>query len=397
MNSRSRTWLYAVTLWGALAGGALLVLIGLRADPFPAPHLLALFLALSLLTESGHLTLPYAGFVSFGVVAALPAILLVGPGYAALCAGLGQLATNLRRQRPAATVIFNPGQKALCVALAGAAWNLVESGRVSLGPVHPALHPDRVLPAALACVAGYTLATHIVVSLFSAARRGLPVGTTLVGNAPMRIATASALGSAGLLATLLVLQIRTTPPNLQYGLAVVVLGGFIFLDWDFHRQTSRVQRAAFERGLERAIGYGTALSVVSVRIDRFSGYPDAGRLRDEALRYVARLLTLEHRAHVDVVSRRGGNELVALLPQTGKAEAAAVAERIRMAVASVIPPRPAADADQMPAPLVTVSLGVASFPEDGRTVEALMTAADRGKRALSAPGAAAPAVTPAGP
>lgn len=391
MNSRSRPWLYYATLWGAVIGGALLTGLALRADPVPAFPRLALFAVLCLVTESGRLTLPFAGFVSFGVVASLPAILVVGSGYAGLFAGFGQLVSSLRLRRPIATVIFNPFQKTLCVVLAGAAWNLVESGRPSLGPVHPALHPDRVLPAALLCGAVYTVATHIVVSLFSATRRGLPVGTVLVGNAPTRVAAIAALGSLGLLAAFVALQIRTEPPNLQYLLGILTLGGFAFLAWDFHQQTSRVQRAAFEQRLERAIGQQTALSVVSVRIEPAEDFGD-GRLRDQALRQVARVLALEHRAHVDVVVRHGASELVALLPQTGKTEAAAVAARIRAIVDGVLPARPPAGTANPPAPRLTVRLGMASFPEDGRTIEALIAAAGRAMHELGdGAGGAAPA------
>ncbi|HLW48690.1 MAG TPA: diguanylate cyclase [bacterium] len=381
-NRHHRRGLYHATLWGSLATGALLVGVGLRADPRPALPLFALFLGLALLTESGHLTLPYAGYVSFGAIVALPAVIIVGPGYAALFGALGQLVSNLRGRRPVSTVLFNPGQKALCIAASGAVWNLIETGRPSLAAVHPMLHPVLVLPAALASVAVYTLATHIVVSLFSAARRGLPVGSVVIGNAPMRVAAATALGSFGLLVALVVLGIPTDPPNVQYVLILAVLGGLALLDWDFHRQTSRVQRAAFERGLERAIGRRTTVSVVNVSFETAPNRSGA-RLQDEALREVARLLTLEYHAHVDVVSRRGATELVALLPQTGRTQATMLADRICRAVEGVAPVPEAVDPEHPPGPRLAVCLGMASFPEDGGTIEALIRAADRSMRALS--------------
>jgi diguanylate cyclase (GGDEF)-like protein len=379
-NSRSRRWLYRSTLWGALAAGTLLAVIGLRADPRPALPLLVLFLALAVVTESGHLTLPYAGYVSFGAVVALPAIIVVGPGYAALFGALGQFVSNVRRRRPMATVLFNPGQKALCIAVAGAAWNIVEAGRWSLGAVHPDLHPARVLPAALVAVAVYTLATHIVVSIFSATRRGLPVQSILIGNAPMRVAAACALGSSGLLVALLALGVRTQPRHMEFLLGVMLVGGLALLDWDFHRQTSRVQRAAFERSLERAIAHGTALSVVNVRIDAVHRIDTT--LQDEAFREAARLLTLEYQAHVDVVSRRGGTELVGVLPQTGRGQAAVLAARIQQIVAGVSPARGRPAPQHAPEPRLTVRIGIASYPDDGRTVDVLLRAADRAMRAI---------------
>jgi GGDEF domain-containing protein len=107
---------------------------------------------------------------------------------------------------------------------------------------------------------------------------------------------------------------------------------------------------------------------------------------------VARLLTLEYRAHVDVVSRRGATELVALLPQTGKAQAAALAGRIRGAVDSIISAGEAGGADRLGEPRLVVRFGIASYPDDGGTVDALLRAADRSMRLLSpAPGRAASA------
>jgi diguanylate cyclase (GGDEF)-like protein len=381
-NTRSLRWLYHTTLWGALAAGAVLVGAALQVDPRPTFGLFLVFLTLALITELGHLTLPYAGYVSFGAVVALPAILIVGPAYAALFGAFGQFVSNLQRRRPLSTVLFNPGQKALCIAVSAAAWNLVDTGRPSLAAVHPGVYPGRALPAALACVAVYTLATHIVVSLFSAARRGLPVAGILIGNGPMRIAAASALGSFGLLVALLALGVRTAPPNLQYVLALLVFGGLALLDWDFHRQTSRVQRAAFERGLVRAIGHRTALSVVNVNIDAPTPRSDS-RFQDEALREVARLLTLEYRAHVDVVSRRGVTELVALLPQTGKTHAAVLAGRIQQTVDGVGRWGETDEAGRGAEPHLVVRFGIASYPDDGGTVDALLRAADQAMRALS--------------
>jgi diguanylate cyclase (GGDEF)-like protein len=151
--------------------------------------------------------------------------------------------------------------------------------------------------------------------------------------------------------------------------------------------------AAFERELARAIRYGAPLSVVMVEVDRFKHYNDThGHLRgDDALRQVARVLTDEHRTQVDVVARYGGDEFVTLLPQTGKAEAAAVAERIRCAVGGGL--GSPADGDGA-TPLMTVSLGVASFPEDGRTIEGLLRAADRSMYEAKAAGGDAVAVAP---
>jgi diguanylate cyclase (GGDEF)-like protein len=184
----------------------------------------------------------------------------------------------------------------------------------------------------------------------------------------------------------------------------------------------RMLWAALERELARADRYGTPLSVVMVEVDRFKHYNDThGHLRgDDALRHVARVLLQQHRAQVDVVARYGGDEFVVLLPQTAKAEAAAAAERIRRAVVGPAPAEDVPSADVLgrravrvpasgkassinapstepgdsAAPGVTVSLGVASYPEDGRTIEALLRSADRSMYAVKAAGGDAVAVAP---
>jgi diguanylate cyclase (GGDEF)-like protein len=71
----------------------------------------------------------------------------------------------------------------------------------------------------------------------------------------------------------------------------------------------------------------------------------------------------------DFVGRHGGEEFVILLPETGRAEALTVAEKVRSAVATIV--LPAVDRP------ITVSIGVAVFPEDATDAAALLRQADR--------------------
>lgn len=73
----------------------------------------------------------------------------------------------------------------------------------------------------------------------------------------------------------------------------------------------------------------------------------------------------------DLAARYGGDEFVVMLPDTPARGAMEVAERIRQAVDT----SPfTTDAGRTPC---TVSVGVASHPQDGRTIEALLACADR--------------------
>jgi diguanylate cyclase (GGDEF)-like protein len=114
---------------------------------------------------------------------------------------------------------------------------------------------------------------------------------------------------------------------------------------------------------------GRPLAVAIVDLDHFKAINDdfGHQAGDASLRGVARALRGELR-DADHVGRLGGEEFVAILPDTGTEEACAVAERIRERIAAM--PR---KVDRR----VTASLGVAAMPDDAASVDDLMAAADR--------------------
>jgi len=88
------------------------------------------------------------------------------------------------------------------------------------------------------------------------------------------------------------------------------------------------------------------------------------------LRHLATAILAELR-FTDVAARYGGDEFIVLLPETPAKGAAEVAERIRATISS----RPLALNGQNI--FASVSIGVASYPEDGRSMDALLARADR--------------------
>ncbi|HWI50659.1 MAG TPA: diguanylate cyclase [Symbiobacteriaceae bacterium] len=100
---------------------------------------------------------------------------------------------------------------------------------------------------------------------------------------------------------------------------------------------------------------------------------------DYVLKELAGILTRETR-HGDLVARFGGEEFVALLPGTDKAEATYVAEKIRHAVEH----HPYCFESQQIG--VTVSIGVVAYPVDGNEVAQLMQRADEALYAAKAAG-----------
>ncbi len=124
---------------------------------------------------------------------------------------------------------------------------------------------------------------------------------------------------------------------------------------------------ALDREIARATRLGHSISAILFELDGFKRVNDRyGHLRgDDVLRSVAEVLKGASRVS-DIVARFGGDEFVIVFPQLPKTTAAEVAERIRGQVEELTLGGPLA-----------ASMGVASFPEDGATTDALLEAADR--------------------
>ena len=133
--------------------------------------------------------------------------------------------------------------------------------------------------------------------------------------------------------------------------------------------------AEAQREIDRAVRYKRPLSVAMIDIDRFKVVNDAlGHVAgDVILRQTAEKLT-EGLRSTDVLGRYGGEEFLALLPETDRRLSRKVAERVRQAVAGhnvQIEGRAVG---------VTVSIGLVTLqdlPEGAKpTVETLIEAAD---------------------
>jgi diguanylate cyclase (GGDEF)-like protein len=92
---------------------------------------------------------------------------------------------------------------------------------------------------------------------------------------------------------------------------------------------------------------------------------------DEALRAIARCVHGSIRA-IDVAARYGGEEFTIILPQTSKAEAGGIAERICQEIAALTVSHQLLEGYEQ----LTVSIGLAAYPDDARTPEELIRCAD---------------------
>ncbi|MET8847437.1 GGDEF domain-containing protein [Amycolatopsis sp. NPDC004625] len=133
-------------------------------------------------------------------------------------------------------------------------------------------------------------------------------------------------------------------------------------------------RARAEAELERARRTGGACGILMIDLDHFKRVNDThGHLAgDDVLRAVARAVRGEVRIY-DAVGRFGGEEFVVLLPGIGQAHSAAVAERIRDAVAGLA----VETADGRRIDGLSVSIGVAVHPAAGSGVDQVLGAADK--------------------
>ncbi len=134
-------------------------------------------------------------------------------------------------------------------------------------------------------------------------------------------------------------------------------------------------RREFDRALghelERARQAGQPLTLVMVDIDHFKRINDeyGHQAGDLALQQLARLIQSVPRRPGDAAFRFGGEEFAILLPRAHKEGALALAESLR----GVTERTPISGNGHQ----LTISLGVANFPVDGRDASQLVSAADR--------------------
>jgi diguanylate cyclase (GGDEF)-like protein len=110
-----------------------------------------------------------------------------------------------------------------------------------------------------------------------------------------------------------------------------------------------------------------SFSVLVGDVDHFKQYNDAfgHPAGDEVLKAISEIMR-EAARPVDCVARYGGEEFVVMMPDTGPTDALELAEHIRARVA----------AKKFTGRKMTLSIGVATFPEDADTAEGLISVAD---------------------
>ena len=124
--------------------------------------------------------------------------------------------------------------------------------------------------------------------------------------------------------------------------------------------------------IHRASRYNHAMSIFMLDIDHFKPINDTygHGIGDTVLRNFAKVLESSIR-NTDYAARYGGEEFVVILPETPLPKAEELAERLRNQVAEY--PFPIGDDKDLN---LTVSIGIATFPENAQTGQQLLEVAD---------------------
>jgi diguanylate cyclase (GGDEF)-like protein len=130
-----------------------------------------------------------------------------------------------------------------------------------------------------------------------------------------------------------------------------------------------IEAAELELGRARRYDHPVALAFVDIRGLKAVNDTEGHLAGDRLLRRVTMLLRESARTH-DLVGRIGGDELAVLLAEQSAAGAAAMTQRVRAQV-------PAARSSLRLSTPWDVTIGTATYPEDGDTFEQLLAAADR--------------------
>ena len=143
----------------------------------------------------------------------------------------------------------------------------------------------------------------------------------------------------------------------------------------FDNLTGLYNRQSFDETLKREINrakrHKKELSILFLDLDDFKDINDSfgHQTGDEVLKRVAEIVLNEKRSE-DLAARYGGEEIVVIMPETSKFDSLVLAERIRQRV------------EEMRIDLnghtvrLTISGGLASFPENADNAESLLKCAD---------------------
>lgn len=136
----------------------------------------------------------------------------------------------------------------------------------------------------------------------------------------------------------------------------------------------RYFKGELEKEVKKSDRYNRPLSLIMADVDFFKHYNDTnGHAQgDMALKRVAEIF-MKCVRDIDLAARYGGEEFAVVLPETTLEQALIIAERIRRKLEEEDVPYE----ELQPNGKLTLSIGVASFPDNAKDAAALIDAADK--------------------
>ncbi len=129
---------------------------------------------------------------------------------------------------------------------------------------------------------------------------------------------------------------------------------------------------AGKKEIGRADRFGEQFSLIMIDIDGLKDYNDVhGHLKGSGVIKQLAKVASKCLRRIDLLCKYGGDEFVVIQPRTSKAGAACAAERIRKAIMKHRFPGEKATGK------ITASMGIATYPEDGKTIQKLIESADK--------------------
>ena len=126
--------------------------------------------------------------------------------------------------------------------------------------------------------------------------------------------------------------------------------------------------------LNRVQRYPEPFSILFIDVDYFKIYNDTnGHLNGDQLLKGLSFLFLHSFRKTDIVARYGGDEFVVILPETRQCHARQLADKLKQRVKNYSFPY----RDTMPSGCISVSIGWATYPEDGIDAQSLLQVADQ--------------------
>jgi diguanylate cyclase (GGDEF)-like protein len=129
-----------------------------------------------------------------------------------------------------------------------------------------------------------------------------------------------------------------------------------------------------DREAKKSRDLGLSFALIIFDVDHFKNFNDSnGHLRgSETLKEVASVMRKKFRSS-DLLAKYGGDEFVIILPRTDKVGAYLAAERLRESIER----QPFPGAETQPQKKITISIGIASYPEHGLSDEEILNHADQ--------------------